>query len=274
VAEVCRNCAAPLDGPYCARCGQRDLPLREPFWSVLGRFAGEQLVLDSRMGRTVRPFLTRPGFLTREHNAGRRARYSDPLRLYVLMSLLLFLGIGVRALFSSADGSPSTTNVVVDSGVGDTLTRWFGEDSRITRGWKRKHERFGELSPEERTALLADTALAKIPTAMLLLLPAFALLLRLGMAGTGWLYAQHFVFVLHVHAFYYLVFLVPVLVPHPLAALFVALAIPAYYLLALRGAYGERGLSLVLRALVMAPFYLALLIVAMIGLLLLSVLAA
>jgi hypothetical protein len=51
----------------------------------------ELLALDGRMARTVLPFFFRPGFLTAEYLAGRRVRYSSPLRLYLLTTLLFFL---------------------------------------------------------------------------------------------------------------------------------------------------------------------------------------
>ena len=62
----------------------------------MGRVFGDVFSVDSRMGRTVRPFLLRPGFLTREFNEGRRTRYSAPFRLYLLASLALFLSFDVQ----------------------------------------------------------------------------------------------------------------------------------------------------------------------------------
>src|SRR5262245_51891783 len=46
---------------------------------------------DSRLWRTIRPLLLRPGFLTREFLRGRRARYLPPFRLYIVASVLFFL---------------------------------------------------------------------------------------------------------------------------------------------------------------------------------------
>ncbi len=87
----CLNCGAALDGPYCAACGQRD----DRHLHSLPHFIGEAFEglthADSRLWRTLRPLLVRPGFLTREFFAGRRQRYLPPFRLYIVVSLLFFL---------------------------------------------------------------------------------------------------------------------------------------------------------------------------------------
>lgn len=78
----CRNCGAALAGEYCGRCGQREGRGDRGFAALLGELAGELFDWDSRFWRTLWPLLVRPGFLTAEYIAGRRARYVAPLRLY------------------------------------------------------------------------------------------------------------------------------------------------------------------------------------------------
>jgi len=63
---------------------------------------------DSRLWRTVWPLLARPGFLTREYFAGHRARYLQPFRLYLIMSVLFFV---LSAVLTGGSGSASTLTV-------------------------------------------------------------------------------------------------------------------------------------------------------------------
>lgn len=88
---VCANCGADLAGEYCAVCGQR----HEPRVHTMAHFAAEAFEsithADSRLWRTLGYLLTRPGYLTKEFFAGRRARYLPPFRLYLVISVVFFL---------------------------------------------------------------------------------------------------------------------------------------------------------------------------------------
>ena len=87
----CRNCRQELTGRYCAACGQK----HDPHIHKLRHFLGEAFEglthADSRLWRTLRLLVTRPGALTFEYFAGRRASYLPPVRFYLVISLLFFL---------------------------------------------------------------------------------------------------------------------------------------------------------------------------------------
>src|SRR6478609_4903249 len=89
----CPECAAPLVGRYCHRCGEKppdahDLTLKHFLYHGLHALTH----FDSKIFRTVRALVFRPGLLTVEYLAGRRQRYVLPLRLFlVIFALNLFL---------------------------------------------------------------------------------------------------------------------------------------------------------------------------------------
>lgn len=94
-ATACQNCGTPLAGPYCASCGQRHEPHIHSLPHFMAEAAETLTHADSRLWRTLGHLLARPGRLTREFLAGRRARYLPPFRLYVVVSLLYFVLIAV-----------------------------------------------------------------------------------------------------------------------------------------------------------------------------------
>ena len=106
---VCANCGAALTGEYCTACGQR----HEPHLHTVTHFAAEAFEsishADSRLWRTLWYLLTRPGFLTREFFAGRRVRYLPPFRLYLVISVLFFLVVGVPESDTEVEGATSPT---------------------------------------------------------------------------------------------------------------------------------------------------------------------
>jgi len=90
-SATCLNCGVPAPGEYCGNCGQRNHQLRASLWHLASEIASEAFEFDSRIRRTLFPFFFKPGLLTQEYNAGRRMRYSSPLRLYLFASFAFFL---------------------------------------------------------------------------------------------------------------------------------------------------------------------------------------
>jgi hypothetical protein len=87
---TCLDCGAPVSGKHCTECGQSAgvhvLSMRE----VAGDVTHSLLHLDSRVWRTLKLLVLRPGELTREFIAGRHQRYLPPFRLYLAISILFF----------------------------------------------------------------------------------------------------------------------------------------------------------------------------------------
>ena len=97
----CANCSAPLQGPYCAQCGQKDTGNRPSVGHLIHEASVDLSHADARIWRTLGLLLLRPGELPRRYMTGRRASYLPPLRLYLSSSLLFFM------LASALGGSPS-----------------------------------------------------------------------------------------------------------------------------------------------------------------------
>ena len=89
--EYCQNCGALLGGQYCAACGQRARVRIISLWHLIREAVGDLTHLDSRLWRTMGPLLFKPGLLTNEYLAGRRARYIPPFRLYLGLSIVFFV---------------------------------------------------------------------------------------------------------------------------------------------------------------------------------------
>ena len=92
----CLNCGTPLQGAFCAACGQRAVPPNPTVRELAGDAWHELSGYDGRIMSTIRG-LVRPGFLTREYLEGRRAHYVPPVRLYLVVSVVYFRGGGVGA---------------------------------------------------------------------------------------------------------------------------------------------------------------------------------
>ena len=93
ILAACGNCRTPLSGPYCHQCGQPVKGLIRPLSGWIADFFDSVFDYDGRLPRTRFPLLLRPGFLTREYTAGRRVRYVTPVRLFLFLTVILFIAI-------------------------------------------------------------------------------------------------------------------------------------------------------------------------------------
>jgi hypothetical protein len=89
--ENCLNCGEVLTGQHCSHCGQHSKVRVLSLWSLIKDVIGDLLDADSRVWRTLWPLAFRPGLLTQEFLRGRRARYTPPFRMYLVLSLAFFI---------------------------------------------------------------------------------------------------------------------------------------------------------------------------------------
>lgn len=265
--ESCLNCGEKLLGEFCWRCGQEAIDFHRPLRALVSDFLENVLNLDSKLLRTVGPLLFRPGRLTREYLAGRRIPYLTPLKLYLLAALLSFGALAIwpetAIRVVSKPSEPTEEGAAVSPPAGTTST-WQG------RGFQKAladPHAFGE-------ALTAN-----LQRAFFLLLPVFALLLKLLYLRQGSLYLDHLVFALHYHAFAFVVLTALILtraagIPRSVAVpigLAGWLWVLVYLFLALRRVYGGSRLTAGLRFAALLISYGIVFSLALVGLMMLTV---
>jgi hypothetical protein len=94
---VCPNCQQSLtpEANFCPNCGQQNHDLRLPFGHVVYEVVEGFTHFDGKLWVTLRDIFTRPGRVPLDFIEGRRQRHVPPIRLYIFVSFLLFLHIGV-----------------------------------------------------------------------------------------------------------------------------------------------------------------------------------
>jgi hypothetical protein len=278
---ACLNCGEPFGErgerrrSFCPECGQ-ETKVRAP---TLGEFAqqfgGAYFATEGALWRSLKLLILKPGELTAQYLAGRRKRYVLPLRLYLSISLLVLLLVRVTGSGSvtaqvgdPAEIAKENSNVVFDIGQGRAGMRngvFFCEGFPA---WACKRiQRRIDIEPRKMVdefESMKDRFFGNLGGAMFVLLPGFALWLKLALRNRNLRYTEHLVFALHVHAFWFLALLLTLPGWGWLTAL-AWLAVPVYTLLALRRVYGGRLWPRLLRAGLVSALYGTTLVLALAG---------
>lgn len=259
----CLNCGADLSGPFCAHCGQRDVPAYPSVREFIGDAWEEISGWDGRFARTLMLLLRRPHQLTVETLEGRRARYVRPLRLYLVASLVYFLVAAFVPDGTAARQQYTGQGVKVNLLAGETLANLTPEQRERARQSAADSPWWIRPMVE---SLLADPkgfqnrVMSAFPRLLFVLVPVVAALLAVFYRRRPFM--QHLTFSLHTHAFIFIVLTVAALVSLPgwgwldrLVSLLAIGIIVAYVLRALRGVYGGGWSLTVAKAAAVAVLY-------------------
>jgi hypothetical protein len=230
----CKNCGASLSNQYCSVCGQRAVVRIVSVWEVFRDLIDEVFFLESRVWKTLGPLFFRPGQLTMDYLAGRRARYVPPVRLYIVLSVMFFILVSVTDKVQIGIEDNNSTQQVSENHESlpepgssepahDNATEWdivdseddeFPDSCTIGDVWTDSVPFGTEIREHFVTAcnkILADrgqsfkSALADdIPLMMIVFIPLLALSMKFLYPFSRRYYVEHLLFFVHYHAFGFL----------------------------------------------------------------------
>ena len=101
----CLNCGQPLTGHenYCSYCGQKNTLKKLSIGVFFNNIVSGFFSYDSRFWRTFIPLLTKPGYVSKEFISGRRVRFVNPFQMYLNVSVVFFLILGISNRFAIND---------------------------------------------------------------------------------------------------------------------------------------------------------------------------
>jgi len=182
-----------------------------------------------------------------------------------------------KSSISFLDSDDGSTLFGFDKDLNPSL-RWNGEEIALPPQLKKRWDHFRKLPKDEKAEQIYAGMLRYGPYAMVALLPAFALLMKIAYLGRGGRYpgrprryAEHLVYSAHMHAFAALMIIALLLVPFGPARLALVLWIVFYAMRARQVVYRGRWWGGLVRALWVATAYSVLAAIAIFGLLAVAV---
>lgn len=228
---TCLNCGASLTGKFCSQCGQKDLPRRQAIGDLSWNFVSSFFSFESKFFKTFASLLLKPGILIRDYNEGKRERYYHPARMYVFLSFIFFLIFALKPdedKVNFTDGDRKMTREEKRQFIDSISTNSWGDFSPKTmeeydsiQNAKPADKRDGTLERyfQEKLILLkqkrgwdektiwksfGESLQANIPKMIFLLMPIFALILKLLYIRRDFYYSEHLVFTVFFYDFLFL----------------------------------------------------------------------
>jgi hypothetical protein len=231
------------------------------------QFGGAYLSTEGALWRTLKLLLLKPGELTVRYLAGQRKHFVLPLRLYLTISVIVLLAIRLAAQ-AGLEGAPKV-NFRVDAGkAANTMNIHIGQgragmkDGQFycnglpqwvcTRLQRRIDTDVASL--QAQLLQMGERIVAQLGSAMFVMLPAFALWMKLAWWDRRLRYTEHLVFALHLHAFWFLALALVMSNVWWLVAI-ACTAVPWHTLAAMRRVYGGRRWPRLLRAMLISTLY-------------------
>lgn len=106
----CLNCETSLDisEKFCHHCGQLNSTKKLTVKDFIEEFFANFYAYDSRLRNSLISLFTKPGVLAREFNEGKRYTYANPFRLFLSVSIILFLTFNLNDDENSKNNSKIT----------------------------------------------------------------------------------------------------------------------------------------------------------------------
>lgn len=266
--HLCPNCENVLRNrdKYCSVCGQKKL--EENDFSVkhfLAESFGDLFHFESKLINSLKPVLFKPGFLTIEYMKGRRGRYFQPFKMLLFISVLFFIltSFNLNRFHSSSNSATPVKNKPLISFTFDSTSSASNSLKKISTDSLRNlinnagvekllgddgtwFERYMvRLALKMRVSgddKVAEEFYHYISKLVFLLIPVFALLLKLLYIRRKKTYYEHLVFSLHFHSLIFLLYILA-----EIASIFIfgpqnfiPLILFVYLLFALKKVYGQK----------------------------------
>jgi len=204
-SEQCLNCGHTIhEYKYCPECGQENADYRVRLGVLIRYYLSKYLRLDIKWVRTVKTLLWQPWKLTETFLSGKRKQYTHPFRLYLVLSVLFFLGLRLQVVNQSPDNDKRKLKL-------NFFTVQTERDVNMQK--------------------VLNQIMAQLPNAVLLSVPLSALVL------TGFYYMSkkyfffdHFILMLHYYAYVFLISLPFLFIPQIGDFSFISLLLAIVYL--------------------------------------------
>jgi len=146
--DDCLNCGTILEGKFCHNCGQENLQIKESFGHMVNHAVSDYFHFDHQFFNTLKPLLLKPGKLTNDYMAGKRAQFLHPVKMYIFISLVFFVfvfqakkddggGIYIGGKNKSEKAKTDSVRKAIDDNVDKNKSLSAAEKEKFKKNFKK-----------------------------------------------------------------------------------------------------------------------------------------
>lgn len=180
---VCKNCDTQFEGNYCNNCGQSSKDYDKPFNVLIIDAMANIWAFDTRLWKTLKSIMLKPGEMAANYINGKRVRYMPPFRLYLFVSFIFFMLLRL-----------SSSSVDINKEQQETKSSVVVFDKE-----------YPQSSPDKfKKELLIANFFNYMSWALIIMMPVYALVLWSLFRKNERHFLVHFIFSLNQHTFLFI----------------------------------------------------------------------
>jgi len=216
----CLNCGTIVTGNFCQNCGQENIEVKESFFQIVYHFIEDITHFDGKLIKTLKLLISKPGFLTKEYVAGKRATYIHPIRMYIFISAVFFLFIfsGEQKIVDVNTNQTKSSSIVFGDSTYNTVAQYDSAQKKLPIQKRDKwltakltkqqiviNNKYGN-DQNKILAAIIDNFKHNFSKILYLSLPIFAFFLWvLYKRNKSYYFADHMIFSIHLYCAYFLI---------------------------------------------------------------------
>lgn len=252
----CKNCDNEFSGNYCNSCGQSSKDFDRPVSVLVVDAMANMWAFDTRLWKSLKSILFKPGEMALDYIAGKRVRYMPPFRLYLFISFIFFL---LLKLSANADTNIKLITIKDKAeNAGNEQVVNVDEAIKVVSDQK-KDEVKESVNNNNLEDIISNKELylsrffTYMSWALIVMMPVYSMLLWFLFRKHQKHYLAHFIFSLNQHAFLFFILSVLIIIslifPHKqtMYEAWLLLVFPVYLFAGGRKLYNAKWRKIIFR---------------------------
>lgn len=203
---ICKNCETKFEGHFCPHCGQSVRDLDMPFKVLVLDIMANMWAFDTRVFKTLKSLIFKPGEMASDFVVGKRERYMPPFRIYIFVSIILFLLLNIatsRQLDKTQNNITASEKSEVKGGINNNFVN---QVKNSTQNTEKSREVINSIL--DKKDYYISRFFSILSWSLFLLMPLYAFFLWVLFRKHQKYYLAHFIYAVNQHTFLFLIFVI------------------------------------------------------------------